>query len=347
MHFSIASSISAPENVVMRLISSQTDWHQSLAAAIRDPDELIDILGLPHALREPARRAAKLFPLLATRSYLARMRAGDPCDPLLAQVLPLGIEEDFVPGFGADPVGDALARRAPGLLHKYQGRALLVTTGACAVHCRYCFRRHYPYGDEPRRLVDWDEALETIAGDATLHEVILSGGDPLMLTDARLEALCRRIAEIRHVKRLRVHTRLPIVLPDRVTDRLIAMLVDARPTPIVVVHANHAHELAGDCGAALRRLVRAGITVLNQAVLLKGVNDSVDALAGLCEELVDLGVVPYYLHQLDRVAGAAHFEVDDVSGRNLIFELRRQLPGYAVPRYVRETAGGEHKEVIV
>jgi EF-P beta-lysylation protein EpmB len=347
MHFSIASSISASKNISGRLISREADWHQSLVEAIRNPDELIDLLGLPDHLREPARQAVRLFPLLVTRSYLARMRAGDPHDPLLAQVLPLGIEAEVVPGFGTDPVGDGGARRAPGLLHKYQGRALFVTTGACAVHCRYCFRRHYPYGDEPRRLADWQEAIEILAGDTTLHEVILSGGDPLMLTDARLESLCSQIAEIGHVRRLRAHTRLPIVLPERVTDRLIAILLDAGPTPIVVVHANHPHELSNDCGAALRRLVRAGITVLNQAVLLKGVNDSVEALAGLCEGLVDLGVVPYYLHQLDRVAGAAHFEVDEATGRLLIVELRRRLPGYAVPRYVRETAGGEHKEIIV
>jgi EF-P beta-lysylation protein EpmB len=347
MQFSIASSISARENTAARLISGDPDWHQSLAEAIRNPDELIELLELPDDLRKPARRAAKLFPLLATRSYVARMRPGDRHDPLLAQVLPLGIEADVVPGFGADPVGDAGARRAPGLLHKYHGRALFVTTGACAVHCRYCFRRHYPYGDEPRRLDDWDEALATIAGDTSLHEIILSGGDPLMLTDARLESLCSRIAEIGHVRRLRVHTRLPIVLPDRITDRVIDILLAAGPAPILVVHANHPNELLNDCGAALRRLVRAGITVLNQAVLLRGVNDSVDALAGLCEGLVDLGVIPYYLHQLDRVAGAAHFEVDEMTGRQLIVELRRRLPGYAVPRYVRETAGGEYKEVVV
>lgn len=303
-------------------------------------------MGLPEDLRVPARRAAELFPLLVPRSYLERIRPGDAHDPLLAQVLPLGIEDEAVPGFDSDPVGEAAARRAPGLLHKYQGRALLVTTGACAVHCRYCFRRHYPYGDEPRRMTDWDEAFATIAGDTTLHEVILSGGDPLMLTDTRLEALCDRIARIPHVKRMRLHTRLPIVLPERVTDRLLTILLEAGPTPIVVVHANHPHELVGLCADALRRLVRSGITVLNQAVLLRGINDTTAAQAGLSESLVDLGVIPYYLHQLDRVAGAAHFEVAEETGRQLIGELRRRLPGYAVPRYVRETAGGEFKEII-
>jgi EF-P beta-lysylation protein EpmB len=231
-------------------------------------------------------------------------------------------------------------------LHKYQGRALLITTGACAVHCRYCFRRQYPYHDEPRRLTDWDEAFAAIVADSSLHEVILSGGDPLMLTDTRLEELCDRIARIEHVARLRLHTRLPIVLPERITDRLLGILLEAGPTPIVVVHANHPRELVASCAAALRGMVRAGITVLNQAVLLRGVNDTVDDQAGLCEALVDLGVIPYYLHQLDRVAGAAHFEVAEEIGRKLMGELRRRLPGYAVPRYVRETAGGEFKDVL-
>jgi len=231
-------------------------------------------------------------------------------------------------------------------LHKYRGRALLVTTGACAIHCRYCFRRHYPYGDEPRRLADWEAAFETVAGDPSLHEVILSGGDPLMLTDARLEALCQRLAAIPHVKRLRVHTRLPIVLPERVTERLLALLFEAGPTPVMVVHANHPRELVGSCADALRRIVRAGVTTLNQAALLKRVNDTVETQSDLCARLVDLGVIPYYLHQLDRVAGAAHFEVNEAHGRHLIDELRRRLPGYAVPRYVRETAGGDFKEIL-
>jgi EF-P beta-lysylation protein EpmB len=346
MEFVFTSSVSATAAGEFPANSVDADWHQALAQAVRDPDELIDLLELPDAFREPARRSAKLFPLLVPRSFLARIRRGDPHDPLLAQVLPLGVEGAAVPGFYTDPVGDAAARKAPGLLHKYHGRALLVATGACAVHCRYCFRRHYPYGDEPKRLADWETAFETIATDSTLHEVILSGGDPLMLSDARLQALCERIGAIPHVTRLRLHTRLPIVLPERVTPRLLEILHAAGATPIVVVHANHRNELAGTCADALHRLVRGGITVLNQAVLLRGVNDSVEAQVGLCEGLVELGVIPYYLHQLDRVAGAAHFEVSEETGKALIGQLRRRLPGYAVPRYVRETAGGEYKEII-
>jgi EF-P beta-lysylation protein EpmB len=260
-------------------------------------------------------------------------------DPLLRQVLPVGVELEAVPGYVADALGEGEARLAPGLLQKYAGRALLIATGLCAVHCRYCFRRHYPYDDEPRRPDEWQAALDAIAADPSLHEVLLSGGDPLMLGDRRLGELCRRLADIGHLRRLRIHTRLPIVLPERITDGLLDLLTGSRLTPFVVVHANHPNEVAADCAAALRRLVRSGLTVLNQAVLLRGVNDDADTLADLCERLADLGVVPYYLHQLDRVAGAAHFAVSEDRGRALVAKLRARLPGYAVPTYVREIPG--------
>jgi EF-P beta-lysylation protein EpmB len=332
-------SQTSPQEVV-----AEPDWHQSLARAVRDPDVLIDALGLPEDLRPPARRGAELFGLMVPRSLLARMRPGDPADPLLRQVLPLAAEFDQPPGFSIDAVGDEAARRAPGLLHKYAGRALLIATGSCAVHCRYCFRRHYPYGEEPRRLVDWEPALKVIAGDPSLQEIILSGGDPLMLTDRRLEELIGRLAQIPHLRRLRVHSRLPIVLPDRVTDELIELLT-SQPTltPIMVVHANHPAEVVADCADALSRLVRSGITTLNQAVLLRGVNDHVETLTELSQRLVNLGVMPYYLHQLDRVQGTAHFEVGDVAAADLVRQLRIRLPGYAVPRLVREVPGGLSK----
>jgi EF-P beta-lysylation protein EpmB len=321
-------------------------YFRSLAKAVRDPDELISLLGLPDDLREPARLAAQSFPLLVPRSFLARMRPADASDPLLRQVLPLGAEEELAPGFTADAVGDLGARKAPGLIHKYHGRALLVAAGACAVHCRYCFRRHYPYGDDPRRLDDWEPAIATIAADESISEVILSGGDPLMLTDARLTALIGRLESIPHLRRLRVHTRLPIVLPDRVTPEFLALLRLARLATAVVVHANHPNELVGDCAEAIRLLSRSGVTVLNQAVLLRGINDDAGVLAELSERLFDLGVLPYYLHQLDRVAGAAHFEVPEETGRELMAELRRRLPGYLVPKYVREVAGEIGKTLI-
>ncbi|MBL8851043.1 MAG: EF-P beta-lysylation protein EpmB [Planctomycetaceae bacterium] len=323
-----------------------TDWSRSLAAAIRDPDALIDRLALPQELREPARRAAGRFPLLVPDSYLRRIQPGNPADPLLLQVLPLDNECHETPGFVTDPVGDHAARTAPGLLHKYAGRALLVATGSCAVHCRYCFRREYPYQQEPRRLDDWLPALDAIAADDSLHEVILSGGDPLMLTDTRLEHLIQRLAQIPHLRRLRIHSRLPVVLPDRVSPDLLQLLRSTRLTPIMVVHANHPAEIVDDCRDTLVSLVQSGVTTLNQAVLLQGVNDNEDVLADLCERLIDIGVLPYYLHQLDRVRGAAHFEVAEARGLELIDELRRRLPGYAVPRYVREVAGAASKTVV-
>lgn len=321
-----------------------SDWHHSLANAVRDVDVLFEKLTLSESLREAAHRAATLFPLMVTESFLQRMTPGDPHDPLLRQVLPLGIEFDEVEGFTIDAVGDEAARRAPGLLHKYPGRALLIATGSCAVHCRYCFRRHYPYGEEPRRLDEWDAALKVIAEDESIAEVILSGGDPLMLTDTRLEQLIDRIAGVPHVRRLRVHSRLPIVLPDRVTGRLIELLKrDGSLTPIMVVHANHPAEVVDDCADALQRLVRSGITTLNQTVLLRGINDDANILTELSERLINLGVMPYYLHQLDRVQATAHFEVPDERAVALIGELRSRLPGYAVPRLVREIQGESSK----
>ena len=321
-------------------------WHDSLAAAIRDPGVLLHKLTLPDSWLQGARSAAQEFPVMVPESYLLRMRPGDVSDPLLRQVLPLGEELNDVPGFVSDAVDDKAARTAPGLLRKYQGRALLILTGACAIHCRYCFRRHYSYDDEPRRLDDWEPALDAIASDESIHEVLLSGGDPLMVTDRRLGELLSRLSAIPHLRRLRIHSRLPIVLPDRVCDELIALLTTSRLTPIMVVHANHPQEISGDCASALRLLVRSGVTTLNQAVLLRGINDDIDVLQELCERLIDLGVVPYYLHQLDRVRGAAHFEVDEAVGRDLIAELRRRLPGYAVPRYVREEAGWPSKRPL-
>ena len=327
-------------------VCPKATWHDALAAAIRNPDELLERLRLPESLREPARRAASQFPVMVPESYLNRMRYGDPRDPLLRQVLPLEDELQEVPGFVDDAVEDRSARSVPGLLQKYAGRVLLIVTGSCAVHCRYCFRRHYPYGDEPRRLDEWEPALQAIALDESVHEVLLSGGDPLMVPDRRLSELIGRLEAIPHVSRLRIHSRLPIVLPCRVTDEFLDLLVQSRLMPIMVVHANHPNEIADDCADALRLLVRSGIPTLNQAVLLRGVNDSVSVLQELSERLIDLGVMPYYLHQLDRVRGAAHFEVEESRGRELIAELRTRIPGYAVPRYVREDSGWPHKRPL-
>jgi EF-P beta-lysylation protein EpmB len=322
-------------------------WQQALKDAVRDPFELCQILGLPSEIAAAARGVDRSFSLFAPRSYVARMRPGDPADPLLRQVLPVTAEADLPAGFSHDPVGDRQAGLLPGLLHKYQGRVLMVATGACAVHCRYCFRRHFPYQEGPRTLAGWNGALERIAADESIHEVILSGGDPLTLVDESLAELAKRIASIRHVRRLRVHTRLPIMIPERVTQPLLDWLTGTRLAPVMVVHANHPAELHGTAAAAVRKIVAAGVPTLNQAVLLRGVNDAAETLVELSERLVDLGVMPYYLHQLDRVAGAAHFEVPVEEGLRIVEELRRRLPGYALPRYVQEVAGEAYKVEII
>jgi L-lysine 2,3-aminomutase len=314
-------------------------WQQAVRDAVRDESELCRLLGLPDELAEASQRtgaASPSFSLFAPRGFVARMRHGDANDPLLRQVLPVSAELDDVLGFVPDPVGDAAATRQRGLIHKYEGRVLLVATGVCAVHCRYCFRRHFPYADAPRSLADWRPALDEIASDQSIHEVILSGGDPLMLVDHVLAELVEELAAIPHLRRLRVHSRLPIVIPERVTDELVDSLRDTTLTSIVVVHCNHANELDAHVVAALAKLSDAGIPLLNQAVLLRGVNDTIAAQVALCEKLIDHRVMPYYLHQLDRVAGAAHFEVPVETGRQIVAELRNRLPGYAVPRYAAE-----------
>lgn len=341
-------SILSTEVPVVRPRSLQryASWRQALKDAVRDPAELCRWLDLPMEIGERAKAAAGEFPLVVPHAFIARMRPGDPHDPLLRQVLPLDEELWPVAGFGFDPVTEAAAELTPGLLQKYGGRALIVATGTCAVHCRYCFRRHFPYETAPTRTGHWGDVVDAIRRDPSIHEVLLSGGDPLSLVDETLAELAERLAAVPHLRRLRVHTRLPIVIPERVTDELLSWLTGTRLTPIVVVHANHANELDSFVAGALAKLVDAGVPVLNQAVLLRGVNNTPEALAELCERLVDLRVLPYYLHQLDRVAGAAHFEVPIDRGREIMKELHARLPGYAVPRYVKEQPGAAGKIAI-
>ncbi len=325
--------------------SAETGWQAELRQAVRNAAELCRRLELPQEWAAEA-GGAEEFPVFVPPSYLDRIRRGDLSDPLLRQVLPADAEMDAVEGFSRDPVDDAAATLQAGVLQKYAGRALLIATGACAVHCRYCFRRHFPYEETPHSEAAWDQALASIAGEESIHEVILSGGDPLMLVDERLAMLTDKIAAIPHVLRLRIHTRLPIMIPSRVTSELIDWLTGSRLTPIMVIHANHAQELDDEVASVLARLQQAGVMLLNQAVLLRGVNDSVDAQADLCERLIAIGVAPYYLHQLDRVQGAAHFEVPIEEGRKIIAELRARLPGYAVPRYMQEVAGQPNKVIL-
>ncbi|WP_077277813.1 EF-P beta-lysylation protein EpmB [Thioalkalivibrio denitrificans] len=318
-------------------------WQRQQAAAITDPAQLIERLGLDRALLAAACRAAEPFRLRVPEPYVSRMRPGDPDDPLLRQVLPLDVECDDVAGFVDDPVADGEAMRAPGLLHKYPGRVLLVTTGACAVHCRYCFRRHFPYADANPARDAWDAALAYISERPDISEVILSGGDPLSLSDGRLAALAGALGEIPHLKRLRVHSRTPVVLPERITDALLEWLRPGRFETILVIHANHAREVDDALRQGMDRLRAAGVTLLNQSVLLRGVNDRVEDLKALSETLFQAGVLPYYLHQLDPVRGAAHFLVPDTRALALHRQLAASLPGYLVPRLVRELPGRESK----
>jgi len=318
------------------------DWQKQLAQSISDPAELIESLGLPHSLIEPARQAGRAFPLRVTRHYLGLIRHADPHDPLLRQVLPLDEELQVVSGFGSDPVGDHAAALGSGVLHKYQGRALLITTGACAIHCRYCFRRHYPYAQD-NAIRHWQEMLQTLQQQTQINEVILSGGDPLSLSDSRLSQLIEELENIPHLRRLRIHTRLPIVLPTRITTALITTLANTRLQSSMVLHTNHPRELAEPLRNPLQKLRAAQVTLLNQAVLLAGVNDELPVQATLSERLFAFGILPYYLHLLDPVAGAAHFAVPDPVVRNIETGLLATLPGYLVPRLVREIPGATSK----
>lgn len=322
------------------------DWKRLWREAVRDPSELLQLLGLENRVPALSEAAAAQFPLRVPRGFIARMRPGDPHDPLLRQVLPLNDELQPIPGFGLDAVGDASAKAGRGLIHKYRGRALLIATGSCAVHCRYCFRRHFPYAEETAAAEQWRGAVAAIAADASIEEIILSGGDPLSLSTAKLTELTAQLADIPHLRRLRIHTRLPVVLPERVDAELVTWLRTLPWPTAVVIHANHANEFDGDVDDALARLRAVGATLLNQAVLLRGVNDTVDALAALSERSFAAGVLPYYLHQLDRVQGAAHFEVSDDDARALHAALMARLSGYLVPKLVREVAGDTGKRPL-
>lgn len=321
-------------------------WQTALNRAVTDPAELLDLLHLPQSLVPAARRAAQLFPLRVPLGFVERMQPGDASDPLLRQVLPLAAEHDDVPGYRVDAVGDLASRRGGGLLHKYHGRALLIATGACAVHCRYCFRRHFPYAGNQAAPHDWQRALECIRNDASLQEIILSGGDPLTLNDRRLARLVTQLEAIPHVTRLRIHSRLPVVLPERIDAGFLRWFDKTRLERIVVIHANHANELDDRVAAAVKKLRDNGATVLNQSVLLRGVNDDPAVLTQLSLRLFTIGVLPYYLHLPDPVAGTAHFDVDKQQAVDIMQQTAAQLPGYLVPRLARENPGDASKQVL-
>lgn len=323
------------------------NWQQQLADAITDIGALCAYLKLPVEQLPIAPEAAQSFALKVPLSFAEAIEKGNPFDPLLRQVLPVADEMQVYPGYSANPVGDLQAASVPGVLHKYHGRVLLINTGSCAVHCRYCFRRSFPYGDlqlgKEKELV----ALRYIREHADISEVILSGGDPLLLSDDRLNRLLRQLAAIAHVKRIRIHSRLPIVLPARVTPGLLDLLASSTKRVVLVVHCNHPNEITARVSDACRMLERRGISLLNQAVLLRGVNDNADDLVALSERLFDNGVLPYYLHLLDKVSGAGHFEVGKAEALILLQQLQIRLPGYLVPKLVEEIAGAASKRAVL
>ena len=317
-------------------------WQTELAQAVSSCDELLQLLDIdPQQLN--IRPLASSFPLRVPHSMIRRMRPGDPHDPLLLQVLPVHAESVSTPGYDRDPLQEAGFMPVAGLLHKYHGRALLTVTGACAVHCRYCFRRHHTYLDANPANTAWTQVIEYLAAHTELGELILSGGDPLSLTDSRLHRLTDQLGDIPHLHTLRIHTRMPVVLPARIDAGLLDWLAGLQLRIVMVVHCNHANEIDADVERVMQALSQAGVTLLNQSVLLHGINDDCDTLVRLSQRLFAAGILPYYLHQLDRVQGAAHFEVDDRHARQLHQEMRERLAGYLVPRLVRELPGARSK----
>lgn len=329
---------------------SQT-WQEQLADLIRDPEELCKVLALDFGEFKQQHMAGMLaaqqsFELRVPRSFVRRMVPGDLQDPLLLQVLPQGQEVLDQPGFTADPLAEKAANRAPGIIQKYHGRVLLLVSSACAIHCRYCFRRHFPYADHRQSRSEWQEALDAIAADTSINEVIYSGGDPLSAPDRQLAWFTDQISQIPHIKTLRVHTRLPIVIPDRIDQQCLAWLAQDRLKVVVVLHSNHPNEIDGQVGAVIEKMQGLGILLLNQAVLLKGVNDKVTTLATLSETLFHWGVLPYYLHLLDKVAGAQHFDLPESEAIALHTALKGRLPGYLVPKLAKEVPAANAKVVL-
>ena len=328
----------------MNYLYQEPNWQNEMSDLITQPDELLDLLELsPEQLRSGALLASEQFKLRVPRAFVGKMQKGNPLDPLLLQVLPHHLELEEHPDFVTDPLGEEQANQLPGILHKYKRRFLLTLTGACAVHCRYCFRRHFPYQENLPKNEDWLNIKNYITDHADINEIILSGGDPLTLSNRRLQQWIERLESIEQVKILRIHSRVPVVMPTRLDEELISLLKNSRLRIILVIHSNHASELDDYCCAQLNRLVQAHITVLNQAVLLKGVNDSAQVLVELSYRLFDAGVMPYYLHVLDKVKGAMHFDLDANTIDEIYQDVLANLPGYLVPKLVREIAGEKNK----
>lgn len=312
-------------------------WQWHLQHAVRNTNELAKVLELDIA------SVNSDFPVLVPLPYLHRIEKGNPNDPLLLQVLVQPEENQVVPGFTKDPVQEVAHR---GIIHKYRGRVLIVTAGTCAINCRYCFRRHFPYSEFQLSRDDWQNVFAYIESDPSIREVILSGGDPLIMPDRQLRELVNQLGELPQLTHLRIHTRLPVVVPQRVDKELISWIANTRFQVVVVIHSNHANELDDEVGTAMARLRENDVTLLNQSVLLEGVNNHSDTLCSLSWRLSELGVLPYYLHLLDKVAGAAHFDVPIGDAKHLIRQMKDQMPGYLVPKLVKEIPGEPAKHEL-
>ena len=323
----------------------QENWKKDLASAISDPRKLLFILELPEVSFQSDFAARQLFPMRVPQSFVDRMEKGNPKDPLFLQVMPK--QQEFIQqaGFIKDPL-DEHESVVPGLLHKYTNRVLFIVRGGCAINCRYCFRRHFPYQDNSNNKHEWQQAIDYIRTKPEIIEVIFSGGDPLMANDEQLGWLVAQLEQIPHLKRLRIHTRLPVVMPSRVTDELVTLLKKSSLRCSVVLHINHPNELAAELPAALAKFTTAGISLYNQAVLLADINDNADDLVALHERLFDNRIQPYYLHLLDKVEGATHFDVPEAKAVAIMNELLLRLPGFLVPKLVREIGGEKSKTPI-
>lgn len=319
-------------------LSVESNWQKEIAMSFSDPKSLLEYLELPAEDFVQDIQARELFPMRVPRSFAARMKKGDPLDPLFLQVFPHLQEFTKQSGFSLDPLQEQ-NNQQPGILHKYQNRLLLLVRGGCAVNCRYCFRRHFPYSDNHLNKAEWQQALSYIQDNPQIDEVIYSGGDPLMAKDDFLAWLTQQVAAIKHVRRLRIHSRLPVVIPSRITTELIQWFTETRLKPVMILHINHANEINSSLASAIQKLKRAGVTLLNQAVLLKNINDTADAQIDLNEGLFEIGVMPYYLHVLDKVEGASHFDYPEPQAKQLMAEIIKRQPGYLVPKLVREIGG--------
>ncbi|EXH91982.1 EF-P beta-lysylation protein EpmB [Acinetobacter baumannii] len=329
---------------MINYLHQEQNWQSQLSDLITDPLELLNLLELStDQLLSGAILASEKFKLRVPRAFVGKMNAKDPLDPLLLQVLPHHLELEEHPEFVTDPLGEEAANQLPGVLHKYKSRFLLTLTGACAVHCRYCFRRHFPYQENLPKNEDWLNIKNYIESNPDINEVILSGGDPLTLSNRKLALWLERLSSLKQVKILRIHSRVPIVIPNRIDEELISLLKNSRLRIILVVHSNHASELDDFTCSKLLQLSEHHITVLNQAVLLKGVNDSAQTLTDLSYRLFEARVMPYYLHVLDKVKGAQHFDLIPSEIDAIYQDLLASLPGYLVPKLVREIAGEKNK----